>query len=95
MSETEQGMHRRLIRECEGAGVTIKDLARAWASIDGRRDEFDIGAESDDIEAGEGHYAGYISEAEELLRRATAYARERRRKILDEMVAHDQRLGLV
>lgn len=95
MSETEQEMHRRLIRESEGAGVTVKDLARAWASIDGRRDEFDIGAESDDIESGGGRYAGYVCEAEELLRRATKYARDRRRKILDEMVAHDQRLGLV
>lgn len=78
MYETEGELHGRLMREATEAAVTVKELARAWASIDGKRDEFDIGAASDDIEAGGGHYAGYVCEAEELLRRATKYARERK-----------------
>jgi hypothetical protein len=70
--------HAKLIQAARAAGVTVEDMARAWASIDGKRDEFDIGRESPDIEAGGGHYAGYLSEAEEMLKRATLYASERK-----------------
>lgn len=59
------------------AGVTVTDLARAWASIDGKRDQFDIGAASNNIEAEGGHFVGYVCEAEEMLRRTTKYARAR------------------
>lgn len=78
MAETEKELHARLIREAFAAGVTVTDLARAWSSIDGKRDQFDIGAVSNNIEAGGGHFAGYVCEAEEQLRRATKYVRERK-----------------
>ena len=60
-------------------GVTVEDIARAWASIDGRRDEFDRGKVDRDYECEAGHYEGYISEAEEMLRRAWQYAAERQK----------------
>lgn len=77
MSDTMEEMHNRLIRGMVANGVTVIDLARAWASLDGKRDAFDAGATSADIEAGGGHFYGYISEVEEMLRRATKYAGER------------------
>lgn len=75
--ETEAQLHTRLIREATEAKIAVVDLARAWASIDGKREQFEIGEFSHDIEAGGGHYAGYMCEAEELLRRATKYAKTR------------------
>lgn len=55
----------------------IEELARAWASIDGRADRFDSGkswagsqAESPDG----GTYDGYIADTEELLRRSPSVA---------------------
>lgn len=58
--------------------MTVKDLARAWASIDGHIDDFDNGAKAGSIEAFGGHYAGYVVEAEEQLRRAIGYAMARK-----------------
>jgi hypothetical protein len=67
----------RLLQEFHRSGATIEDLARAWASIDGKRDLFDAERDVRVADAVHGHYLGYLSEAEELLARATAYARER------------------
>lgn len=57
----------------EGSGVSDRPeeaLAAAWASIDGKGDEFERGrlATRLDDEPG-GHYSGYIAEAREMLRR--------------------------
>ncbi|MBK5958134.1 hypothetical protein CCR97_08380 [Rhodoplanes elegans] len=78
MSEVCDMRHAKLMQELRQSGVTIEDIARAWASIDGKRDAFDAEkgkSVSDDIT---GHYLGYLSEAEELVTRAAKYARERR-----------------
>lgn len=69
--------HRKLIQDAHAMGATVEDFARAWASIDGRRDEFDAGRLSDDITAHGGYYDGYVCETEEAFERATRYARER------------------
>jgi hypothetical protein len=65
------------LKEVVEAGVTIDDLARALASLDGRRDDYDNGKQSDDLCAFGGHYAGYLTEMEEVVRRAIGYASER------------------
>jgi hypothetical protein len=72
--------HAQLLHSFHRSGATVEDLARAWASIDGRRNEFDA---ERDVPVGavvHGHYLGYIIETEEVLRRATAYATKRHRK---------------
>jgi hypothetical protein len=58
--------------------VGVHHLARAWASIDGKRDEFDAGdgAASLEDEPG-GHFSGYMADTEELVARAITYSRER------------------
>lgn len=58
----------------EGRAVTIEDLARAWASIDGKRDEFDAGKGVPIMRDETGHYAGYMVEAKEMVGRALCYA---------------------
>lgn len=50
----------------------IEAIAEAWASIDGKLTPFRHGRLSKDIEAYGGHYAGYMADAEELLRRVQA-----------------------
>lgn len=46
----------------------IEALADAWASIDGKVEDFRAG-KGKDIEAHGGHYAGYLADAEELMNR--------------------------
>lgn len=70
--------HARLLQDFRQSGATIEDLARAWASIDGKRDAFDAGRDKSVMEDETGHYAGYVVEAEEILERAIVYARERK-----------------
>jgi len=60
----------RLITVPGAVEITVEDLARAWASIDGKRAEF--AARGDD-----GHYEGYLAEAEEQVKRAISYAQAR------------------
>lgn len=59
------------------ASVTVEDLARAWASIDGKSDEFDEGRGKSVFDDRTGHYAGYCAEAMEIVARATGYANRR------------------
>jgi hypothetical protein len=49
----------------------IESVARAWASMDGKAEQFDAGKVGfvEDVNAG-GHYMGYKEEAKELLKRA-------------------------
>lgn len=47
----------------------LEAVADAWASIDGKTSEFRNGRYADSIEAYGGHYAGYMSDAEELIER--------------------------
>lgn len=70
--------HARLLRDFSLFGGNIEDLARAWASIDGKRDEFDEGRDKSVMDDKTGHYAGYVVETEEILERAIAYARGRK-----------------
>ena len=77
-NETETELHARLIAEAAAAGVTVEDYARAWASMDGRRDKFDACKADPTLDRTDGHYMGYLAEAEEVFRRATGYARERK-----------------
>ena len=65
-----------LLRDFVASGATLEDLARAWASLEGKRNEF--AKDKDPPGAAHGHYLGYLAEAGEVLRRATKYARERR-----------------
>jgi uncharacterized protein YuzE len=66
-----------LLRDFVASGATVEDLARAWASLDGKPDKFDKAKDPGTSEAAHGHYLGYLSEAEEVLWRAAKYARER------------------
>lgn len=78
MSQAYYLRHARLMQEMAKAGVTVEDLARAWASIDGRRDEFDAGADKSLADDETGHFTGYVIETEETITRATNYARARK-----------------
>jgi uncharacterized protein YuzE len=67
-----------LLRDFIASGATVEDLAWAWASLDSRPNEFDkenngLGASKEAHD----HYLGYLAAAEEILRRAANYARER------------------
>jgi len=68
-------LHKALLETFKASQATVEDVARAWASIDGKVGEFDKGRR-DPCEAS-GHYVGYMAEAEELMRRAISYARSR------------------
>ena len=45
---------------------SIEALAEAWASINGRLDEFRAGKYAEDID---GHYEGHMADAAELVKR--------------------------
>jgi uncharacterized protein YuzE len=66
-----------LLRDFIASDATVEDLARAWASLDGKRDEFDKEKGAGASEAVHGHYLGYLADTEEILQRAVKYARER------------------
>lgn len=69
--------HAILMRELQISGVKLEDLARAWASIDGKLVHFDEGKTKSVWEDNTGHYAGYVVETEEIIERAIKYARAR------------------
>jgi hypothetical protein len=48
----------------------IEEIARAWASIDGKAEKFDACKVDPALEEESGHYEGYVTEATELLRRS-------------------------
>jgi len=66
-----------LLRDFIASGATVADLARAWASLDGERDEIGRERGLGASDAVRGRYLGYLAESEEILRRAAKYARER------------------
>lgn len=70
--------HARLLQDLRQSGATVEDLARAWASLDGKRDAFDEGRDKSVMDDKTGHYAGYVVETEEIVARAVAYARDRK-----------------
>ena len=53
-----------IFRDFSESGATLEDLARAWASIERNRDEFD--AEKDEPASEADHYLGYLIEVEEF-----------------------------
>jgi uncharacterized protein YuzE len=67
-----------LLRDFVASGATLEDLARAWASLDGERDEFAKEKDPGPSGAAHGHYLGYLAAAGEVLRRAAKHAREPR-----------------
>lgn len=69
--------HARLMQDMRHAGVCIEDLARAWASIEGKEGRFDAGKNKSVFEDKDGTYAGFMVEMEEIIERATRYALER------------------
>lgn len=70
--------HAKLIQDLKRESVTVEDLARAWASMDGKRDHFDEGRDKSVLDDATGHYAGYVAEMEEVIERAVSYARNRK-----------------
>ncbi len=66
-----------VLRDFVASGATVEDLARAWASLDGKGNEFDKEEGLAASEAALSYYLGYLAETEEILRRAAKYARER------------------
>lgn len=54
----------------------IEALAEAWASIDGKLEQFRAGKQAktltEEVEQHGGHYSGYTAEAEEMIRRLQA-----------------------
>ena len=72
--------HARLLQQFRTADGTVEDLARACASMNGKRETFDAEKSMSVTGVEEGAYLGYLSEVEEILRRATEYAAERRKK---------------
>lgn len=50
--------------------VTLEDLARAWASLDGKEGHFDKGKNDPHYDDYWGHYDGYMIETREVLNRA-------------------------
>jgi uncharacterized protein YuzE len=66
-----------LLRDFVASSATVEDLARAWASRDVNPEE--LGEEKGllPLEVAHSHYLGHLAEAEEILRRAVKYARER------------------
>lgn len=60
----------------------VESVARAWASIDGRAERFESGKINDH----DGHYEGYMAEADELLKRSgVADLIERQSRINEDM----------
>lgn len=50
----------------------VEALADAWASMDGKLDEFRAGKGMNVREQPGGHYSGYITDAESLIKRLEA-----------------------
>jgi hypothetical protein len=57
--------------------ATVEDMARAWASMDGKEDRFDKGKADPEFDNTDGTYSGYCVEAREILERAANYAAKR------------------
>jgi hypothetical protein len=57
--------------------ATVEDMARAWASMDGKVDRFDKGKAEPEFDNTDGTYSGYCVEAREILERAANYAAKR------------------
>lgn len=49
--------------------IAIEAVASAWASIDGKLDQFYAGKGKPLEQEPGGHYSGYMAEAEEMLKR--------------------------
>lgn len=75
---TREFHHAKLMREMQTSGVTVEDLARAWASMDGKLQRFDRSKVDPAYGGEDGSYEGYLVEAEEIIERATKYAVERK-----------------
>ena len=75
-NKTSDEYDREAMVAFKAAPVTVEDLARAWASMDGKDEAFDAGKDNPNDETG--HYDGYCVEAREIIERATKYALKRK-----------------
>lgn len=57
-------------KSAPGLGPIIEAVARAWAGIDGKGDAFEACRKDPALEEVQGHFLGYLAEAEELLERS-------------------------
>jgi hypothetical protein len=51
----------------------IEAIADAWASVDGRGDDFRAGKDPDAIDDPGGYYSGYMADAAELAKRLSMH----------------------
>jgi hypothetical protein len=51
----------------------IENVARAWASMDGKLDKFHACKADKELDKTQGHYMGYLIDAEELIKRADLF----------------------
>lgn len=63
----------------------VEKVARAWASIDGKAEQFDKGKADPEYDMIHGHYMGYIEEAKELLKRSDI---EKMLKVVSKIITH-------
>lgn len=48
----------------------VENIARAWASMDGKLDLFEAGKADTEFDMKHGYHMGYIAEAQELVKRS-------------------------
>ena len=72
----------------------IEEIARAWASIDGKAKWFDDCKANAGLDETDGYYGGYIAEAEELLRRCPSVSTALTRQV-SETFTREQMLAEV
>lgn len=74
---TSEELDAETLADFSNSQATVEDLARAWASIDGKLSRFDLGKASKAFDEEDGTYSGYCVEAREILERAARYAKEK------------------
>ena len=63
----------------------VEKVARAWASIDGKADDFDKCKADPDLDMAQGYYMGYMEEAKELMKRSDL---EAMLKVVSKVITH-------
>lgn len=63
----------------------VEKVARSWASIDGRLEDFEKGKADPKYDYENGYYMGYIEEAKELLKRSDL---ETMLKVVSKVLTH-------
>jgi len=78
--------------------AVIEEIARAWASIDGKSKQFDDCKADASLEDEFGHYGGYMAEARELVRRSpsllAAFSEAEQQPVAWQPLGHISAYGL-